>query len=335
VPGVTRAPPLRVLPTIRRMDLRGARDADVEVVRLFLAERFGDDVRNVSYLASGEWSRCFAFRLGDSDKVVRFGLHLEDFEKDRLAAARASPGLPIPAVMEIGTYADGFYAVSDRIFGVPLHTLDPDGWRTVLPSVLSTLDAVREADISGTSGFGLCGADGGGSHQTWHDYLLSAGEDARGRRIDGWRRRLKDSPIGASAFEESLGVLRDLAGYCPETRHLIHCDLQLNMFVSGSRVTGLIDWGCSLFGDFLYDHAYLAYWDFWYPATAGIDFAAESAKHLKSVGADLENFEQRMRCYRIHIGLEGQAYTAFVGRWDELAVITDRTLAIARGERPR
>jgi hygromycin-B 4-O-kinase len=317
------------------MDLLGADDSGIDAVRVFLGRRFGDSVHDVSYLASGEWSRCFAFRLDGCEKVIRFGGYLEDFEKDRLAAAHASRGLTIPAVMEIGTYSDGFFAISDRIFGVPLHTLDSDGWRAVLPSVFSTLDAVRRADVSGTSGFGLCGADGSGSHGTWRGYLLSAGEDARGRRIDGWRQRLRESPIGDSAFEESLGILGDLVDFCPESRHLIHCDLQLNMFVSGSRVTGLIDWGCSLFGDFLYDHAYLAYWDFWYPATAGIDFVAESARHLERVGADIENFEHRMHCYRIHIGLEGQAYTAFVGQWDELAVITDRTLAIARGERAR
>jgi hygromycin-B 4-O-kinase len=308
------------------MALPGPGDAD-EVGR-FLAERCGSTVGDVSYLASGEWSRCFSFRQGDSDKVIRFGMHLEDFEKDRLAAEHAAPGLPIPAVVEIGTFADGFYAISDRIFGTPLHSLDPESWRAVLPAIHRTLDAVRESDVSGTSGFGLYSADGKGSHRTWRDYLRSAGEDARGRRIDGWRNCLRESPTGESAFEESLRVLGDLVDFCPESRHLIHCDLQLNMFVSSDQVTGLIDWGCSLYGDFLYDHAYLAYWDFWYPATGGIDFVAESARHLESVGADLENFEERMRCYRIHIGLEAQAYTAFTGAWDELAIITDRTLAI-------
>ncbi len=313
------------------MDIPGRSDADV--VELFLDERFGDPVRDVAYLASGEWSRCFAFRLGDSHKVVRFGHHIEDFEKDRLAAAHAGHDLPIPGVMEIGTFSDGFYAISDRIFGTPLQSLDTEGWRAVLPAVFRTLDAVRHSDVSGSSGFGLWNGQGTGSHRTWREYLLSAGEDARGRRIDGWRERLRDSSIGESSFEESLSVLRQLVGSCPEKRHFVHCDLQLNLFTSGSQVTGLIDWGCSLFGDFLYDHAYLAYWDFWYPATTGIDFVAESARHLERVGADLENFEQRMRCYQIHIGLEGQAYTAFVGQWDELATITDRTLAITRGAR--
>jgi hygromycin-B 4-O-kinase len=312
------------------MDLPGPGDADV--VGEFLVERFGDSAREVSYLGRGEWSRCFAFKLGDPDKVIRFGNHLEDFEKDRLAAAHRSPGLPIPAVMEIGSYANGFYAISDRIFGSPLQSLGAERWRSVLPAIYRTLDAVRESDVSGNSGFGLWDTDGNGSHGTWHEFLLSAGEDARGRRIDGWRQRLRESPTGEYAFEESLEILGDLVDFCPESRHLIHCDLQLNMFVSGNQVTGLIDWGCSLFGDFLYDHAYLAYWDFWYPATAGIDFVAESSRHLESVGADVQSFEKRMRCYQIHIGLEGQAYTAFVGEWAELAVIADRTLAIARAE---
>jgi len=37
-----------------------------------------------------------------------------------------------------------------------------------------------------------------------------------------------------------------------------------------------------------------------------------------------------MRAYRLHIGLDGLRDNAFMGRWDEVAVVAERTLVVAR-----
>jgi hygromycin-B 4-O-kinase len=135
-------------------------------------------------------------------------------------------------------------------------------WRAVLPELLKTLDAVRSADISGTTGHGLWDADGRGAFDSWQDFLLSAADDPQERRTHGWRSRLHESPDEESAFFEAFRLLESsvFLDHRREARHLVHSDLHLNLLASGRRVTGLLDWGCSLYGDFLYDHACLAYW---------------------------------------------------------------------------
>ena len=62
---------------------------DEEAARRFLADRFDEPVEAVRFLGKGEWSLCFSFRQGGSDKVVRFGDQIEDFCKDRRAGSYA------------------------------------------------------------------------------------------------------------------------------------------------------------------------------------------------------------------------------------------------------
>jgi hypothetical protein len=75
------------------------------------------------------------------------------------------------------------------------------------------------------------------------------------------------------------------------------------------------------------------FWQPWYPAWHRIDFRQEAAQHYAAIGLDVPNFEARLRCYEVVIGLDNQTYSAYKGRWDQLAAVADRTLAIAtRGE---
>jgi hygromycin-B 4-O-kinase len=301
-----------------------------EMANRFIADRFGESVERVQFVGRGEWSACFSFRESGTEKVIRFGNHLEDFEKDRRAGSFAHPSLPVPAVTEIGEAFGGHYAISQRVLGSPINELSNEGWLAILPELFAALDGVRCVDLSTTSGFGIWDARGGAPYQSWHEFLVAAGEDARGRRIHGWRDRLNASPTGAGPFLEALRALEQVAGACPDIRSLVHSDLlQSNVLVDHGKITGMLDWGCSLYGDFLYDHAWLAFWAPWFDATIGIDFAAETKAHLSGLGL-ADDFERRMLCCQLHIGLDAQAYSAFTGRWSDLAVVAGRTLALAR-----
>jgi hygromycin-B 4-O-kinase len=120
--------------------------------------------------------------------------------------------------------------------------------------------------------------------------------------------------------------------YCPEARHLVHADLlNYNVFVAGERISGVIDWGCALYGDYLYDLAWLCFWAPWYPAMQGIDFLDAAHRHYAALGLAVPYLAERVRCYAVHIGLDSQAYNAFRGRWAELQRVTQHTLEVARG----
>lgn len=296
----------------------------------FIRRKYGTRAQGLTPLGAGEWSRAYACTLDGRDVVVRFGAYGEDFAKDQRMSAYSSELLPIPEVLELGEAPGGFFAVSQRAYGGFLDELDADGMRTVLPGLLDALRAAWRIDLSSTKGYGGWGADGSAPHASWRDALLDI---TRPRpRLQGWREALEASPTGADPFDAAVAALRTLVEHCPQERQVIHSDLLYrNVLVRGGQVTAVLDWGNSMYGDGVYDLAWLLYWWPWYPAWSGIDIARVIVDHLDAAHESLPNLDDRLRCYQVHIGLDAQAYCAFTGRWDEVEANARHTLAVIEG----
>lgn len=304
---------------------------DAAFVEAFLAARFGGDAGDVAHLGAGVWSQAFAFRRAGSDYVIRFGAHGDDFARDRLAAAFAGPALPVPAVLELGETEGGYCAIAERVYGGYIDDVDAARLRSLLPALFAALDATRLADLSHTTGYGPWDASGNASFPSWRAALLDVANDRPGDRIHGWWTRLAASTVGSAPFDAAYRRLQALAGDLPDLRCLIHSDLlQFNVLVEGERITGVLDWGCAMTGDFLYDLAWLCFWQPWYPAWQGIDFVQEARRHYAAIGLAVPGFEQRLLCCQLHIGLAGMAYQAYAGDWPNLAATAQRTLELAR-----
>jgi len=69
------------------------------------------------------------------------------------------------------------------------------------------------------------------------------------------------------------------------------------VFSDGKKITGIIDWELSKYGDFLYDVAWLSFWE------TEIDYAEIFFKHYQNIGVLVTNFRERLLCYRLHLGL--------------------------------
>ncbi len=305
--------------------LESPSDVQLAEARNFLTRRFGIDGKGVELVGEGAWSRCFGFTHNGAELVVRFGRHVEDFERDRLAARFASANLPIPQVIEIDEAFGAWYCVSTRASGTPLEKLDAAEWTSTVPSVLAALDALRTADITGTTGLGAWDSEGNAAHSTWEAFLGDVINDRPDARTSGWKRRLVDAPGGDEAFMRGYDTMLDLAPAFPGRRSLVHNDvLNRNALAAGGRVTSVFDWGCSIYGDFVYELATIVFWSPWYPQIEQSDMFSRALDHYADMGLDVANFDERFRCCALHIGLVHIAYNAFLGDFDTLRMTEQR-----------
>lgn len=302
--------------------------ADEGAARAIVRRVLDPAVDAVERIGEGEWSRCFAFRSEGRDLVIRIGSHRSDFERDRRAAALATPDLPVPAVLALGEDAVGWWCVSTRAWGTPLERLDLAGWETALPSVLALLDALAAVPVATPDGWGPW-VEGPGDdvtrHPTWAAHLLTAGADDPADRVHGWSRALAAHPADAALHRRALRVLAALAPALHPPRRLVHADLvNRNVLVDGGRVSAVFDWGCALVGDPLFDVAWLDVWTPWHPAIAEVRFRERALAHQAARGADLTDADARIRACQIHILCAALAYSTLVDRPDDVAGIRGR-----------
>jgi aminoglycoside phosphotransferase (APT) family kinase protein len=294
-----------------------------EQARAFLGSR-GHDARELVPLSGGLWSTTFAFVEAGVPYVVRFHERRDDLEKDRFAMRWSSPRLRIPRIVEIGDAPEGAYGISEREAGGAIDDLDEEGMRAILPSLLATLDAVRDADVSGTTGYGLWHGDGNAPHASWRAMLSDEAFIAEARPP------LAGSSVGTEAFDAGIARMRELVGACPEDKHVVHNDLLYRNLLAGPKGIVVLDWGASIYGDFLYDLALLTFWWPWYAARwGGIDIRAEIERHYREIRLRIEHFPERMLCYELDIGVSHIVFQGSRGRWDQAAWTAARTLALA------
>jgi aminoglycoside phosphotransferase (APT) family kinase protein len=281
----------------------------------FLAKRYAGRARDVAELGGGDWSRAFSFRLDGRDLVARFGLHGEDFARDQQAMALSAPDLPVPRVLETGSALGGAYAISERHSGEFLETLGERGWRRLLPALLRGLDALRDAPALGTDG-PAAADEPTTTTGSWRQQLKAELEDHPGQRVSGWRAVLSGSAELDSLFTTGEHAISGLLDACPEIRHVLHRDLlNRNVLVAAdsSRLTAVFDWGCYSLGDFLYEVAWFTFWAPWHAGLAAIGVRSAICGHYQETGLDVPLFDERLRCYELHIGLTHLAYCTFTG----------------------
>ncbi len=303
-------------------------DVDEADAAAYLAQTLGVDT-DVTLIGEGALSKCFAFNMGHAEMVVRFGRYGDDFEKDRLASRYNAEWLPIPEVVQVGNAFGGFACISTRVPGTPLEDATEAEWVELAPSVVDIMEAIRTVRIPGPDTWGRWDPNGVAPHPTWRDFLLAVDDDSPTTRTPGWRSKLGEHPAGEEAFTwgyELLGSI-DLSGV---TRSLVHADLiNRNVHVVTDEITGVFDWGASMYGDHLYELAWLHFWAPWHP-TLDIKLLTESLdEEWDAVAHDVEQRDQRLLACHLHIALDHLAYHAHTGNPSELDNIIHRIRQLA------
>jgi hygromycin-B 4-O-kinase len=297
----------------------------------FLQEKLGTDISDLTLLSGGDWSQAYSFVHRQKKYVLRWCYSSETFEKDTLASAYRRETMPIPIITDSGIHDEIYFAISEFVQGQFIETLTPDELEKTLPALLNLFDALRATDLTGTSGYGGWDKNGVGSHKSWKDYLLDVKSDDEEDFAYGWYRDLANSSIGTHIFDQLYSQFDALVAFCPEGRELIHSDLlNSNLLVADAKISGVIDWQCSLYGDSLYDVAWLMFCTLWFPQFTAVQLNQKLMAHFESTTTNVSHLNERLLCYQLHIGLGSIRYNAFKKDWKLVQDVADYTLKISR-----
>ena len=228
------------------------------------------------------------------------------------------PGLPVPAVLEIGDAFGGAYAVSVRRFGRFLEDVGAEESAIAGPTIVHLLGAFYGIPTEADASVDWVAADTA-SARTWRQWLVDGFADTPTRPNHGWRSMLAADDKLDALFRRCRDRVEALLEACPERRDLIHGDLlHGNVLVSedAARINAVISWKCSVLGDFLFDAAWC---DFWgrvaHPGIAAVDVFGRvlAAPWAVADHAALVDAAHRRHCYDLHIGATHLGWSAWVG----------------------
>ncbi len=170
-----------------------------------------------------------------------------------------------------------------------------------LPSVFETLDALHRTDVSATTGCGYWNGNGKAYRRTLASHVHP------GRWSSRSRDQLLAKPYVDQGFVRRLwDEISSLLPCIPTERHLVHGDYgHNNLLIDKGRVTAVIDWGESAYGDFLHDIAWLDIWD------SEIDYGKAAKEHYRSIGTEVASYDERLRLYELSIAAGSLAFFAF------------------------
>ena len=280
-----------------------------KVVRQAVQACLGDTPFTASPLDGGLVARAFLIDAGDGRYVLRFNPDTLDatFRKEAfIASTFRSDLVPIPEVVAYGKLEGLQYCLTRWVRGRRLHKLTPPDLLVRFPVVAGTLLAIHAADISGFTGSGVMDDFGHGFHPDWPSSLLQVRDEERPDGFYGkWHSLFDTTFLRRDTFDAIFAQLESRLPYLPAERWLFHGNFGFgNVLIAGTTVTAVIDWFESGYGDFVYDVAWLDYWD------TQLEFSERLRPVYESRGYNVENWDQRLRCYQCRIALDSMRFFA-------------------------
>lgn len=286
---------------------------DPELVLLCIKNNFDISVNDIQFINGGEISQAFGFNTDKGNFVIRINKSDRAFYKDKYAFENfSSDNIPIPEIIKIGKLDDIFYfAISKKAEGKHITDLSEIEYKKVLPNLLKIMDDIHSVNVDNTIGFGKWNLEGKGEFNTWKEFILAV------KRFPDKENLFEKSFLERDIWNKIYENIENLSKFCEEGKYLVHGDYGNNNAVSdGEKITGVFDWAESMYGDFLYDIAWLTFWM----------TKKDRIKEIEDYYKDLPNFKERMLCYKLRIGLGSLSFYAYSNQIEKYNSIKQRTL---------
>ena len=172
------------------------------------------------------------------------------------------------------------------------------------------MTALQSVNLNSIDGFGTLTQAGKGAFNSWAEALLDVNNDHPDSLTHGWKEILAKIPEVQQKCDNFYEQLTKLVQYCPEQKNLIHSDLLYqNLLVHKHKISAVLDWGCAMVGDPLYDIAIFDFFEPWFPVFTQLNLIQQMKQsYLDLSPENHQNWERRMIAYQIHLTLGNIAY---------------------------
>lgn len=282
-------------------------------------ERVVDGEVNEVYFLDTESGR-FVLRIARQNFV--------NFEAEKWAIEECiKAGVPAPRVLGlVEKKVEGEnlkFCIQERLPGVPLSWMygDIKNETTLVKSlIVQTGEFIGKIHSIKPQKFGWINGEGVGYFDSWLEYLTE-------------RRKEHDVAIQAA---KKAGIDPELTKFAAEFVYkneskleisdprLLHMDIHpKHIMVQDSKVSGIIDFGNVTSGDPVYEFARFDYFNASNRLFRPLEWLLEGYPHKDSLP---ENFDERMKIYKLQLGLEHLDYYYDEGNMSGLKFVADKLL---------
>lgn len=277
-----------------------------------ITNNFNIPFDNLKEIPEGEIAKTYSFNIGESKYFIQFNQanmsggtkkELEYF--DRLKALN----IPMRIVVKRDAINGIHYAITEKVKGKRLQELSETEVKELLPYIFDALINISKMDIKNTTGYGWFSSGGNGWFSTWRDHINFVMEEEPDELFYGkWYDLFETTFLNKKTYELYYQKMKELFKYLPEDRYFMHGNFSYsNILVHNKKISAIIDWQDSRYGDFLLDFTYFV---FWVSDSFG-NYIIESFKqYLELKNMKTEFYYERIKCYKYYFGLDALRFYA-------------------------
>ena len=218
----------------------------------FISDYHSSNIELVE-IEGGNHSAAFSYIFKSKGLILRFNETDFGFKKDEYAYNHYSKYVPIPRILETGTYKDLYFCISEKIRGHSIRDEYNQNNFTSFNLQFDAIEKIAKIDIpKEAQGFG-----------EWNSTTLHAPFSSLTESIVkvfesdiyfNWNELEKIEGFDPAFIEYLKGRIQDLLSYSDNIRELRHGDFGTgNVFIENNTIQGIIDWHKAAYDDHLFD----------------------------------------------------------------------------------
>ena len=309
----------------------------ISEVEDFLKKQFSTEVKNVEILKGGEISQAFSFEDNSDSYVIKVRRLRRRFRKFNPFAKESeiaeilnnrTPQIPIPKNLEHGIFKETrkekfIYSIVKKVEGSFVHLFPKENSESVDRNLVDIMYLIHTTDISDSKGFGNWEKWRRAKLKSMQEYVLEGLE----REKAYTNERFSSGIFEIDLYNAGAEKIRNLIHYCSPYRYLVHADYGFDNVLADEEgnITAVFDWEHSIFGDFVYDIAWLDFWGFREDNNYSKLYYE---KYKDSEFLDLKNYDERLLCYKVYIGMSAAGFFSESNQEDKYLEAKQRVLSL-------